>query len=261
MFVIMEKKRSLILVTNDDGIAAPGIAAVVEVMKTLGEVIVVAPDQGQSGMGHAISISSILRVNKKEIYGLEEAYACSGTPVDCVKMALSKLMGRRPDLVVSGINHGANMSINVIYSGTMGAAIEGAVEGIPSIGFSLCDFAQDADFSAAKKIAHKVAERVLTNGMPKDVCFNVNIPKLPFDELKGIKVCRQARANWVEEIEEKKDPSGKPYYWLTGQFDNHDKAKEDTDVWALDNGYVSLVPTQFDLTAHKILEEINDWGL
>jgi 5'-nucleotidase len=254
-------KKPLILVTNDDGISAPGIEALVEVMKTLGEVVVVAPDKAQSGMGHAITINSTLRIHKSKIHGILQEFACTGTPVDCVKFAISKIMDRRPDLVVSGINHGANMSINVIYSGTMSAAVEGAIEGIPSIGFSLCDFSIEADFTATKKVVKRVAEEVLKNGLPSGVCLNVNIPKLDYELIKGIKVCRQARANWVEEIDERKDPSGHAYYWLTGKFENYDAGKTDTDVWALENGYVSVVPTQFDLTAHKAIEQIANWEM
>ena len=166
------------------------------------------------------------------------------------------MLKRKPDLCVSGINHGSNMSINVIYSGTMSAAVEGAIEGIPSIGFSLNNYSIDADFSAAKKIVKTIAEKVLKHGMPKDVCLNVNIPKLKFNEIAGIRICRQARANWVEELDERHDPSGKPYYWLTGKFVNFEINKKDTDVWAVENNFVSVVPTQFDMTAHKSIKEI-----
>ncbi len=255
----MKKHKPLILVTNDDGISAPGIRALVEVMQTLGDVVVVAPDKPQSGMGHAITINSTLRIEKVNIYGAKLEYSCSGTPVDCVKIAVNKILKRKPDLCVSGINHGSNMSINVIYSGTMSAAVEGAIEGIPSIGFSLCDYSIDADFTTSKKIVKSIAQGVLKNKMPKDVCLNVNIPKLKFDQIKGIKVCRQARANWIEELDERMDPSGKPYFWLTGKFENFDKGKKDTDVWALDNNYVSVVPTQFDMTAHNTIKQISKW--
>ncbi len=261
IFVFMGKKRPLILVTNDDGITAPGIEALVEVMKKLGDVVIVAPDKAQSGMGHAITINSTLRINKRPIYGVEEAYTCSGTPVDCVKFAVSKIMNAKPDLCVSGINHGSNMSINVIYSGTMSAAVEGAIEGIPSIGFSLCDFSIEADFTAAKAIVESVSKKVLTNKMPVDACLNVNIPKLDLGLIKGIRVCRQARANWVEEIDERKDPGGNPYYWLTGKFVNYDEGMDDTDVWALENNYVSLVPVQFDMTAHSSISELTSWQI
>jgi 5'-nucleotidase len=255
----MKNKKPLILVTNDDGITAPGIAALVEVMKMLGDVVVVAPDKPQSGMGHAITINSTLRINKVKVYGVKDEYSCSGTPVDCVKIAVNKILHRKPDLCVSGINHGSNMSINVIYSGTMSAAVEGAIESIPSIGFSLCDYSIDADFTASKKIVKAIAQNVLKNGLPKGVCLNVNIPKLKYDQIKGIKICRQARANWIEELDERHDPAGKQYFWLTGKFDNYDAGKKDTDVWALDNGYVSVVPTQFDLTAHPAIKVLAKW--
>jgi 5'-nucleotidase len=255
----MKTKRPLILVTNDDGITAPGIATLVDVMKTLGDVVVVAPDKPQSGMGHAITINSTLRINKVNIYGVKEEYSCTGTPVDCVKIAINKILKCKPDLVVSGINHGSNMSINVIYSGTMSAAVEGAIESVPSIGFSLLNESIDADFSASKKIVKIIAKQVLENGLPKGVCLNVNIPKVKSDEIKGIKVCRQAKANWVEELDERKDPSGKSYFWLTGRFENYDKGKKDTDVWALENQYVSIVPTQFDMTAHDSIKVISKW--
>jgi len=257
----MKKSKPLILVTNDDGISAPGIKALVEVMQTLGEVIVVAPDKPQSGMGHAITINSTLRIEKVKIHGAKAEYSCTGTPVDCVKIAVNKILHRKPDLCVSGINHGSNMSINVIYSGTMSAAVEGAIEGIPSVGFSLCNHSIDANFNASKKIVKSIAQNILKNKMPKDVCLNVNIPDLEYDKIKGIKVCRQARANWIEELDERLDPSGKPYFWLTGKFDNYDKGKNDTDVWALDNNYVSVVPTQFDMTAHHVIKKISNWKL
>ena len=258
----MEKTdKPLILVTNDDGITAPGINALIEIMKTLGDVIVVAPDKPQSGMGHAITINSTLRIHKLHIHGVMDEYSCTGTPVDCVKIAVNKILHRKPDLCVSGINHGSNMSINVIYSGTMSAAVEGAIENIPSIGFSLCDDSVDADFTASKKIVHKIASEVLQKGLPKNVCLNVNIPKAKNDELKGIKVCRQALANWIEELDERKDPAGKTYFWLTGKFENYDAGKTDTDVWALENNYVSVVPVQFDMTAHSAIPGLQNWNL
>jgi 5'-nucleotidase len=253
--------RPLILVTNDDGVTAPGINALIEVMKTLGDVIVVAPDKPQSGMGHAITINSTLRIQKLNIHGVLDEYSCTGTPVDCVKIAVNKILHRKPDLCVSGINHGSNMSINVIYSGTMSAAVEGAIESIPSIGFSLCDDSIDADFTTSKKVVDVIARKVLKNGLPKDVCLNVNIPKSKDSELKGIRICRQARANWIEELDERKDPGGKTYFWLTGKFENYDAGQEDTDVWALENNYVSVVPVQFDMTAHTAIQELSDWKL
>ncbi|MFY0643592.1 MAG: 5'/3'-nucleotidase SurE [Bacteroidia bacterium] len=257
----MGNKRPLILVCNDDGITAPGIAALVEVMQELGDVVVVAPDSPQSGMGHAITITKPLRLYESSVFGPNvPSYQCSGTPADCVKLAVDKVLHRKPDLLVSGINHGSNSSINVIYSGTMSAAVEGAIEGIPAIGFSLLDFNYKANFTPSKAIVRKVAQNVLKEGMPIDVLLNVNIPNVPSDEIKGIKVCRQARANWVEEFDERQDPYERKYYWLTGKFINMDKG-EDTDEWALKNNYVSVVPVQFDLTAHHAIGTLNNWDL
>lgn len=254
----MQNKRPLILVCNDDGIFAPGIRFLIECVKTLGDVVVVAPDKGQSGMGHAITIGDVVRVDKvSEEKGIIE-YKCSGTPVDCVKLAMAHLVDRKPDLLVSGINHGANNSINVIYSGTMSAAVEGAMEGMPSIGFSYCDFGYDIDYSHLKKYILKLCNNALENDFPKHTCLNVNFPHLEKAKLKGMKVCRQAEAYWQDGFEERVDPSGRKYYWLTGNFENRDKG-EDTDVWALDNGYVSVVPVQYDLTAHHAMSDFNAW--
>ena len=250
--------RPLILVSNDDGITAPGIAALVESMKPLGHVIVVAPDSPQSGMGHAITMNHPLRMEKVHLFDDVEAYQCSGTPADCVKLAVDKVMHRRPDLLVSGINHGSNSSINVIYSGTMSAAMEGAIEGINAIGFSLNDYKFDADFNAAAHYAHLIAAKVLEKGLPTGTLLNVNIPQLTLPEIKGLKICRQAKAKWVEEFDERTDPHKRKYYWLTGNFVNNDHG-EDTDEWALANGYVSIVPTQFDLTAHHAIATLNTW--
>ncbi len=256
----MSTTKPLILITNDDGITAPGICALVNAMKALGDVVVVAPDKPQSGMGHAITINSTLRLHEVKQDGLTE-YACSGTPVDCVKIAIDKIIvDRKPDLLVSGINHGANSSINVIYSGTMSAAVEGAIEGIPSIGFSLCNYSIEADFSAAAHFAGIIAKNVLEHGLPDGVCLNVNIPDVPLDIIKGVKVCRQAKALWQEEFDERKDPYGRKYYWLTGKFVDLDGG-EDTDVFALENNYVSVVPTQFDLTAHNAISEMKKWEM
>lgn len=257
----MPKKKPLILVTNDDGITAPGIRALIEVMNELGDVIVVAPDSPQSGMGHAITISDTLYcdpVTVKEDLPQKE-FRCSGTPADCVKIATQEILHRKPDLCVSGINHGSNSSINVIYSGTMSAAVEAGIEGIPAIGFSLLDYSLTADFEPTKKFVKIITENVLENGLPKGVVLNVNLPKLKEKEIKGIKVCRQAKANWVEEFDKRTNPQGRDYYWLTGKFVNEDKG-EDTDEWALANGFVSVVPVQFDLTAHHFIQDLNSWS-
>ncbi|MDG1724554.1 MAG: 5'/3'-nucleotidase SurE [Bacteroidia bacterium] len=251
--------KPLILVCNDDGITAPGIAATVEVMSTFGKVVVIAPDSPQSGMGHAITINMPLRMIKNNQFGNEiESYQCSGTPADCVKLAIDKILHRKPDLLVSGINHGSNSSINVIYSGTMSAAMEGAIEGIPSLGFSLLDFSWDADFGASKFYMEMIIRNVFHHGMPKNTLLSVNIPNVPKDQIKGVKVCRQARAKWVEEFDHRQDPHGRDYYWLTGKFTNMDKG-EDTDEWALENNFVSIVPVQFDLTAYNAIQPLNSW--
>ncbi len=257
---IMNSKKPLILVTNDDGINAPGIRTLVSVMHEIGEVFVVAPDRPQSGMGHAITINSTLRIQKISLDGKHTEYSCSGTPVDCVKMAINKLMPRKPDLIVSGINHGSNSSINVIYSGTMSAAVEGAIEDIPSIGFSLCNHSIDADFSATRKYVKSICKKMLAESLPSGVCLNVNFPDVKAELIAGIKVCRQAKAMWVEDLEERHDPSGKPYYWLTGYFKDQDH-KEDTDEWALKNNFISIVPVHIDFTAYQAIEKIKDWKL
>lgn len=255
------RKKPLILVTNDDGITSPGITALVKAMKELGDVVVIAPDKPQSGVGHAITIHSTLRIHKTKFHNVKIEYSVSGTPVDCVKMCISEILRQKPDLCVSGINHGSNISINVIYSGTMSAAIEGAIEGIPSIGFSLMHDSIDADFSASKEIAKNIAKHVLQHGLPRDTCLNVNIPPLNISEIKGIKICRQARANWIEEFDRRKDPSGNPYFWLTGKFINYDEGKTDTDVWAVKNGFVAVVPTQFDMTNYASIPVLEKWKI
>lgn len=256
-------KKPLILVTNDDGITAPGLRALISFMKEIGDVVVVAPDSPQSGMGHAITIDNTLYSKKVVIdkeFGAPAEYSCSGTPADCVKLGLQEILKRKPDIVLSGINHGSNASINVIYSGTMSAAIEAGIEGIPAIGFSLCDYSWNADFSTVKNSAKQIVLEALKNGMPKGTVLNVNIPKTDGTEPKGIKICRQARANWREQFDKRKSPTGKEYFWLTGEFELLDKG-EDTDIHALGEGYVSVVPTQFDLTAHHAIQQLNNWNL
>ncbi|TZF84112.1 5'/3'-nucleotidase SurE [Pedobacter sp. BS3] len=253
----MNKTKPTILVVNDDGITAPGIKVLIEQMQQLGHVVVVAPDSPQSGMGHAITIAKPLRLDKLELYPGVEMYECSGTPVDCVKLAVNQVFkGKKPDLCVSGINHGLNHSINVIYSGTMSAAVEGAIESIPSIGFSLDDFTYDADFSHCAPYVKIIAQQVLEHGLPEGTLLNVNFPQ--GDKIKGIKVCRQARAKWAEEFDERIDPHKRNYYWLTGVFQLKDNG-EDTDVWALNNHFVSVVPVQFDMTAHHAITTLNTW--
>lgn len=250
-----EKELPVILVTNDDSIAAPGIKALVEAVKDLGRVVVVAPDKPQSGMGHAITIGHPLRMHKVDFIEGIEAYTCSGTPVDCVKLAVDKVLHRKPDICLSGINHGANHSINVIYSGTMSAAIEAAIESIPSVGFSLLDYSVNADFTASKIYVKKIVEQMLKRKLDKHFTLNVNIPSVDASLIKGVKICKQAYAKYEENFIERNDPQGKKYYWLTGDFVNFDKGK-DTDVWALKNNYISVVPIQFDMTNYELKETL-----
>ncbi|QHS54312.1 5'/3'-nucleotidase SurE [Mucilaginibacter sp. 14171R-50] len=254
----MKTKQPTILVVNDDGITAPGIKALMHTMKELGRVVVVAPDSPQSGMGHAITIGKPLRLDKVDIYEGIEMYSCSGTPVDCVKLAVNTVLkGVKPDLCVSGINHGLNNSINVLYSGTMSAAVEGAIERIPSIGFSLDDYTNQANFDHCQKFVKELATQVLNNGLPVGTVLNVNFPA--GHNIKGVKICRQANAKWAEEFDERVDPHKRPYYWLTGIFTNDDNG-EDTDVWALEHNYASVVPVQFDMTAHHAIPVLNSWN-
>lgn len=251
-------KRPLILVSNDDGITSKGIRTLVEVMSEIGEVVVVAPDSPQSGMGHAITVGNTLRLDPSTIFEGITSYECSGTPADCVKLAKHQILkDRTPDLVVSGINHGSNTSISVLYSGTMSAAIEAAIEDLPAIGFSLCDYSATADFSHTKEYIKKIALQVLNNGLPKGVALNVNFPPKRNERIKGIKVCRQARAKWQEEFDERFDPHGRRYFWMVGNFVNFDKG-EDNDEWAIMNNFISVVPCQFDMTAYHGLTYLNE---
>lgn len=248
--------KPLILVTNDDGIVAPGIRALVEVASTLGDVVVVAPDSPQSGKGHAITIHDPLRLKKVNPFPGIEAWESSGTPVDCVKLAKHVVLKGRPiDLCVSGINHGSNASINILYSGTLSAAMEAALESIRSIGFSLLDYSFEADFEPAKPWIRKVMEFMLSRPFQPGQLLNVNIPKLPFEQIQGLRICRQADARWIENMVEGRDPAGQPYYWLSGEFVNSDLGV-DTDVWALENGYISIVPSMHDLTNYPALETL-----
>ena len=252
--------KPLILVSNDDGITSLGIRTLVEVMSEIGEVVVVAPDSPQSGMGHAITIGDPLRLKKSDIFGSIEAYECSGTPADCMKLGKHYVLkGRIVNLVVSGINHGSNSSISVLYSGTMSAAMEAAIEQIPAIGFSLRDFAPNADFSHTKTYIKNIAEQVLKNGLEKGTALNVNFPAKSDEAIKGIKICRQANGKWQEEFDKRKDPYGRSYFWMDGYFVNFDEDKTDTDEWALANNYVSIVPCQYDMTAYNSIKNLEQW--
>jgi len=254
----LKKDKPLILVTNDDGVQAKGIETLIEIVKEFGDVIVVAPLEGQSGMSNAITVKLPLHLKKLSTSNGVTKIGTSGTPVDCVKLALSQILDRKPDLVVSGINHGSNSSISVVYSGTMGATIEGSLNGIPSIGFSLLDFSPEADFSVAKKYAPKIIENVIKNGLPEYTCLNVNFPAVEINDIKGIKVCRQTMGRWQEEFDKRTDPHKREYYWLTGYFKNHEPEAEDTDEWALKNNYVSVVPVNIDLTNYSTIKLLKD---
>ena len=250
-------KKPLILVTNDDGITAPGLRTLINIMNEIGDVVVVAPDSPQSGMGHAITINDTLYCKKEKIDdGPQTEYSISGTPADCVKFAIRKILDKKPDLCVSGINHGANSSINVIYSGTMSAAVEAGIEGIKSIGFSLLNYNWDADFQPCEEYITRICKNVLSQ-KKQDLILNVNFPSNT-KQFKGIKVCRQAKGYWQDTYDKRISPLGKEYYWLTGEFINKDSNKE-TDEWALSQGYVSIVPVSFDMTAYDDLDDLKNW--
>ena len=252
----METTRPLILVTNDDGIEAKGIRSLIEMVQPFGDVITVAPFHVHSGKSHAITVELPIRYRLLRAYENVKVYGCSGTPVDSVKLAFSAILPRTPDLIVSGINHGSNASVSVVYSGTMGAVIEGCLNGIPSIGFSLLDFDPDADFRAAQHYGRKIVQHVLDQGLPDATCLNVNVPPVEMSQVQGIKVCRQARGVWREEFDKRLDPRKGEYFWLTGYFVNHENGATDTDEWALENNYISVVPVQVDFTNYKAMERL-----
>lgn len=257
MTQIIKMKKPLILVTNDDGMFAPGIKALVEVVSSMGEVIVVAPNSPQSGQGHAITITDPIRLHRVNIFEGIESYECSGTPADCVKLAVDVLLkGRTIDLCVSGINHGSNASINILYSGTMSAAMEASLSGIDSIGFSHLDYSFKADFTGAQWAAKEIITKVLDKRLPDCKLLNVNIPNIPKEEINGIKICKQGEGQWVEDYKESEDPRGQKYYWLSGKFEK-DTPDEKSDLWALEHGYVSVVPSMHDLTAYSAIDKLN----
>ncbi len=252
-----DKKRPYIFITNDDGVDSKGIKTLTKLMCQLGDVVVFAPDGARSGMSNALTI------NKPVVYKtIQESesltiYSCSGTPTDCVKLAFDEVLTRTPDLLVSGINHGSNAAINVIYSGTMGATLEGCEKGVPSVGFSLCNHDVEADFSAFEPYILKIAQKVLKKGLPKSVCLNVNAP---LGELKGMKVVRQCKGRWVNEFEQKKNSNGEIEFWVVGEFQNLEPNATDTDEWALNQGYISIVPTTTDLTQYDFIPYLDKWN-
>jgi 5'-nucleotidase len=253
------QKKPLILVTNDDGVEALGLKALIETVKPLGKVMVVAPADPQSGMSHAITVKVPLRVTRIIDEKDFSVYKCYGTPVDCVKLAINRLLPQKPDLLVSGINHGSNASASLFYSGTMGAALEGCINEIASIGFSLLNLDHNADFTTARYYADIITRNVLRNGLPETICLNVNIPDVEKQKIAGIKICRQNKGFWREEFDQRTDPAGKHYYWLTGSFHNTEPEATDTDEWALSNNFVSIVPLQTDLTSHNTLKTLTNW--
>ncbi len=258
-FAVMNK-RPQILVTNDDGITAPGIASLVSVASEFGDVYVVAPDKPQSGMGHAITIHEPIRLIENKVHdGVKASYQCSGTPVDCVKIAVDQILESKPDLCLSGINHGANHSINILYSGTMSAAMEGAIENIPSVGFSLMNLSWDSDFTVARDVVREVLGYMLENKLPEHVLFNVNIPSVAAEDFKGIRIAHQGNAKWQEKFMKRQDPGGRDYYWLTGEFD-HKPNSEDSDVLLTRQGYASMVPIKFDLTNYDLIDQMRSEG-
>ncbi len=255
----MKKEKPLILVSNDDGVNANGLTALIEVIKPFGNIVVVAPEKGESGKSHAITINTPVRVTKVEESENVTIYSCTGTPVDSVKLAINQLLPRKPDYLVSGINHGSNASISVIYSGTLGAAIEGCLNGIPSVGFSVLDHSANADFSLAKQYIGSIFKNIMENGLPSGTCLNVNFPVVPKNKIKGIRVCRQTKGVWKEEYDKRKDPHNCDYYWLTGDFHNFEPEAKDTDEWALANNYIAIVPVHVDLTSYEGIKHLRNW--
>jgi 5'-nucleotidase len=257
--MVIEEKDKLILITNDDGLYAAGLKTLLEVIEEFGKVVMISTMESMSGMSQALTVKTPLRVKLLEENEKHRIFACNGTPTDSIKLAINQLLERKPDWVVSGVNHGANASVSVLYSGTMAAAIEGCLYGIPSVGFSLNDFSPAADFSVCKKYIRLVMEKLEKHSLPDGICLNVNIPSTSIENIRGIKICRQSKGNWKEEFEKRKDPMGKTYYWLTGIFQNHEPDSTDTDEWALANNYVSVVPVTVDMTAHNFITILNDW--
>lgn len=248
--------KPLVLITNDDGHDAHGIETLTRLMMEIGDVVVVAPDGPRSAQSNALTVTHPVRFRKAEEKEGLVRYICTGTPTDCVKLALNEIVERKPDLVVAGINHGSNSAINVIYSGTMGAVLEGCENGILSIGFSICDYSYDADFSYFEPFVLQITRAAIQNGLPHATCLNVNAP---CGKISGIKVARQCDGRWVKEFAKRTDPHGRAYYWLTGNFESHEPESEDTDEWAIEHGYVSIVPTKIDLTAHEAIATIKGW--
>ena len=250
----METKKPLILISNDDGYQAKGINELIRMVRDYGDVLVCAPDGPRSGQACAFSATVPLTLTLKHQESGVQIWACNGSPVDCVKMALAELCPRKPDLVIGGINHGDNASVNTHYSGTMGVTLEGCMKYIPSIAFSICDYRADADFTPLEPYIRKMTQQVLAEGLPQGVCMNVNFPVVT--TYKGVRICRMSRGTWLNEVTRCHHPRGYDYWWMVGQYQNDEPEAEDTDRWALDNGYVAITPTRVDVTAYEAMEEL-----
>ena len=255
----MENKRPLILISNDDGYQAKGINQLVEMVSDLADIVVCAPDSARSGFSCAFSATTPLRLQLEHRQQGVEVWSCNGTPVDCVKMALAEVVPRRPDMVIGGINHGDNGSVNAHYSGTMGVTFEGCMKYIPSVAFSLCDHSDDADFSPLRPYVRTITTRVLAEGLPTGVCLNVNFPLVA--AYKGVRVCRMAKGTWGSEVVRCHHPRGYDYWWMVGCYNNDEPEADDTDNWALTHGYIAITPTQIDVTAYQAMSLIKDWNL
>ena len=253
----MEIKRPLLLISNDDGYHAKGIRSLTEMLSDMADIIVCAPESARSGFSCAFSATLPLRLKQRRQMPGVEVWSCNGTPVDCVKMALSEIVPRRPDMVIGGINHGDNSSVNAHYSGTMGITLEGCMKYIPSVAFSLCDFSDDADFSPLRPLVRQIVRKVLTEGLPVGVCLNVNFPLA--DTFRGVRVCRMSRGSWRQELTKCHHPRGYDYWWMVGHYQNDEPESEDTDRWALDHGYVAITPTQVDVTAYQAVDLLRRW--
>ena len=249
--------KPLILVTNDDSIKAAGIRALIDCVRPLGRVVVVAPDRPQSGTAHAVTIAHPLRLERVTGGVDYEEYTCNGTPADCVKLAFKIVLKRRPDFLFSGINHGTNASINIIYSGTMAAVLEGALAGVPSVGFSLNNYSTNADFRPCTRFVRDIASEIIRNGLPEGVCLNVNIPDVAENKIRGISVCRQAMGTWQEDFDEREDPHGSKYYWMKGVYVSMENGN-DSDQWAIENNYIAMVPVQLDFTANSAIRDLKN---
>lgn len=253
-------KKPLILIANDDGYRARGFYKLIELMRKIGEVVAISTEKPMSGQSHSITNHEPLRVYLADQDVDYKLYVCTGRPVDCIKIGYRFTDGRMPDLVVSGINHGSNASSNVIYSGTMGAALEACMDGVPAIGFSVDSYSSNASFDHIDYYVDTIARRVLKEGLPKGVCLNVNMPKKSDEPIKDVKICRQAKGRWSQTFEQRVDPFGRDYYWLTGYFIEEDESV-DTDLYAIKNNYIAVVPTMFDMTSYSSMEMLKDWSL